>query len=79
MATKKKRATPFNIQDAFAQHVHANNQAHAWAEKCLQHRATGEAAKAKSAEAKATSWLRKVLAFEARVAIGKPQGGRPAE
>jgi hypothetical protein len=77
-ALNKKRPAALDVQRDLMAHIDANKRAHDWAARCLKLRAAGKATRAKAAEAKATSWLRKVLALEARVALGKPTGGRSA-
>jgi hypothetical protein len=79
MPAKNKQRAALDIQRDFMAHIDANKRAHEWAARCLELRAAGKAARAKAAEAKATSWLRKVLALEARASHGKPHGGRRAE
>lgn len=78
MPAKNKPAAR-DIQRDFMAHIDANKRAHEWAARCLELRAAGKTARAEAAEAKATSWLRKVLALEARAAHGKPQGGPRAD
>ena len=76
-AKNKRRDLDFHV--ALTAHVEASTKAHAWAEQCLAYRAEGNTAKARAAENKAKSWLRKALALEARATLGKPEGGRRAE
>jgi len=77
MPAETKRPAP-DVQRDFLAHIDANKRAHDWAARCLELRAAGKTAKANAAEAKATGWLRKVLALEARAAQGKLQGRRRA-
>jgi hypothetical protein len=79
MAAKNKRPAIRDFHSALSAHIEANRLAHEWAEKCLTYRHAGKAFRAKAAEHKAREWLRKVMAFEAWAATGKPQGGRTAE
>jgi hypothetical protein len=75
MPAKNKQQPGLDMQRDFMAHIDANKRAHEWAARCLELRAAGKHERAKSAEAKATSWLRKVLALEAWAAHGKPGGG----
>jgi hypothetical protein len=75
----KKRPAGFDVQRDLMAHIDANKRAHEWAARCLELRAAGKDTRAKAAEAKATSWLRRVLALETRAALGKPRGGRRPE
>ena len=72
----KDKPAALDIQRDFMAHIDANKRAHEWAARCLELRAAGKVDRAHAAEAKATSWLRKVLALETRAARGRPQGGR---
>jgi hypothetical protein len=79
MAAKNKRTAIRDFHEALGAHIEANRLAHEWAEKCLAYRQAGKTAQARAAEGKARQWLRKVIAFEAWAASGKPQGGRSGE
>ena len=70
----KKRPAALDVQRDLMAHIDARKRAHEWAARCLELRAAGKDTRAKAAEAKATSWLRRVLALETRAALGR----RPA-
>jgi hypothetical protein len=78
-AKNKRHPAARDIQKDLAGHVEANSKAHEWAAKCLELRAVGKHAQAEAAEAKAKSFLRKVLALEAGAVRHNPHGERRAE
>jgi hypothetical protein len=70
-ALNKNRPAAPDVQRDLMAHMDANKRAQDWAARCLKLRAAGKDTRAKAAEEKATNWLRKVLALEARAALGK--------
>jgi hypothetical protein len=78
MPAKNTRRVP-DMHSALGAHVEASKQAHAWVSAAIEFRKAGKAKAADAAESKAKRYLRTMMALEAAVREGQPEGGRTAK